>query len=98
MKRPEDCSSIEEVRNEIDRIDKEIIFLFAERLQYVKEVVKYKKPDRTSIIAQDRYDKVISGRSELARNHGLDGETIGNVYKILLEYYTNEQFKILKNV
>jgi isochorismate pyruvate lyase len=98
MKRPEDCSSLEEVRNEIDRIDEEIISLLAERLQYVKEVIRYKKPDKTSIIAQERFDKVIAGRRELAKNQGLDGDTIEKVYRILLDYYTQEQFKILKNV
>ena len=97
IKRPEDCRSIEDIRNEIDRIDEEIIFLFSERLQYVREIVKFKSPDKMSITAQERYDKVIANRGEFARNQGLDGSTIEKVYCILLDYYTLEQFKILEN-
>ena len=97
IKRPEDCRSIEDIRNEIDRIDEEIIFLFSERLQYVREIVKFKAPDKTSITAQERYDKVIANRGKLARIQGLDGSTFENVYRILLDYYTLEQYKILEN-
>ncbi len=97
MKRPEDCLSIEDVRSEIDRIDEEIVFMLAERLQYVREIVKYKKPDKTSITARERYDMVIANRGELARQHGLSGEAIEKVYRVLLDYYTQEQFKILEN-
>ncbi len=32
------CSSLEEVRSNIDRIDNEIIKLIAERTEYVKEL------------------------------------------------------------
>jgi isochorismate pyruvate lyase len=97
IKRPEECVSIEDIRNEIDRIDEEIIFLFSERLQYVREIVKFKTPDKTSITAQERYDKVIANRGELASSQGLDRSTIENIYRILLGYYTQEQFKILEN-
>jgi isochorismate pyruvate lyase len=97
MKRPEDCSSLEDIRNEIDRIDETIILSLSERLQYVKKIIKFKNPDKTSIIAQERYDKVIAERADWARSQGLDGETIEKVYRILLDYFTDTQFKILEN-
>ena len=42
-KLPKDCNSKDEIRQQIDAIDKEIIDLFAKRFEYVSEIVKFKK-------------------------------------------------------
>ena len=41
------CMSLEEVRTNIDRIDREIVVLLAERGGYVQQAVKFKKPRAT---------------------------------------------------
>ena len=56
MKLPHECRNIEDVRNEIDAIDTEIIALLSKRFRYVKEVVKYKEPNKDSIVAKKRFD------------------------------------------
>jgi isochorismate pyruvate lyase len=87
--------SIEEVRSEIDRIDKEIIKLLGERFQFVKEVAKFKMPDKVSIRAKERYENVIEERGKWAVENGLDPTTIKLVYRQLLDYFIEEQMRIL---
>lgn len=95
MKFPKDCKNIDEVRNEIDLIDKEIIQLLGNRFKFVKEIVKYKSPTKESIIAKERYNKVISERKKWAKEQGLSPEIIEKVYKTLIEYFIKEEIEII---
>ncbi len=65
MKVPDECQSIEEVRQEIDEIDNAIICLIAKRFSYIQEIVKYKS-SKDEVYAKNRYDTVISKRREIA--------------------------------
>jgi isochorismate pyruvate lyase len=94
MKKPDKCMSIEEVRNEIDVIDKQIIDLIGERFLYVKEIVKYKS-NAVDVKAQKRYDEVLNKRKEWAAKKGLSPEVIEEIYKTLIQYFIDEQMKLL---
>lgn len=94
VKLPCDCSSIDEVRLEIDRIDKEVVRLLGERLMYVKEVVKYKAQDVDSISAKLRYEKVIEERTSWAKQYQLDPTVVEQIYRVLMDYFIDEQLKI----
>lgn len=91
-----DFNSIEQIRSKIDDIDKKIISLLGERFEYVKGVVNFKQPTKDSIIAKERFDAVIENRKELAKAEGLNPEIIGKVYTDLLEYFIDEQLKLIK--
>ncbi len=96
MKQPEDCTCIEDVRLGIDTIDKQIVALLGKRALYVNEVVKYKKPDKESIIAAKRKEEVIAKRREWAIEHDLDPEVIEVIYRTLIDYFISTELKILK--
>lgn len=95
MKQAADCTSIEEVREAIDIIDKQIIELLGERYKYVKEIVRFKKPTEESIIAKGRYDAVIASRRLLAEEYGLDADLIEKIYTDLLTHFIEEELKII---
>ncbi len=94
-KSPSECGSKDEIRLQIDEIDKEIIKLFGLRYQYVLEIVKYKN-DTESIVAQDRKDQVIRERGEWAENHGLDKETFEQMYRFLVDHNIGKELEILE--
>ena len=94
MKKPVECTNIDEVRNEIDAIDKKVIELLAKRLQYVTEIVRFKK-DEVDIIAKQRYTEVLLVRREWAARAGLDPIVIENMYKHLIGYFIEVQKKTL---
>ena len=96
MKRPQECKNIEEVRNEIDSIDREILNLLGKRFGFVKEVVKYKAPTKDSIIAQERYNFVLDQRKKWAIEEGLDPQVIEQMYKLLIEHFISEELKLIE--
>jgi isochorismate pyruvate lyase len=97
IKEPTECTSLVDVRYEIDRIDRAIIIRLCERFQYVKEAVKYKTGTKDGITAKERYDSVIKQRGQWAEENGLNAKIIEQVYKILLDYFIEEELKIAKH-
>ena len=93
---PEQCSSLAEVRSEIDCIDQEIIRLLALRSDYVREVVKYKAATPQGIEAPERRAAVISTRREWAAEAGLSPDVVGDIYNRLVDYFIDEEKKLLK--
>lgn len=94
MKSPENCISKEDIRQEIDRIDEQIIDLIGERFLYVKEIAKYKS-NAVDVKAQERYDEVFRVRKEWAKKNGLSPEVIEEIYKTLIHYFIDEQMKLI---
>ena len=94
-KSPSECNSKEEIRLHIDAVDREIITLFSQRFQYVKDIVKY-KTDAASVVAEDRKNEVIRVRGEWAEELGLEKEAFEQIYSILIEYFIKEEMKLLK--
>lgn len=94
QKTPTECHSKEEIRQQIDIIDKEIIALFALRFRYVCEIVKFKN-DVESVIALDRKNHVIKARGEWAAEHGLDKETFEQIYRFLVDHNIGKELEIL---
>lgn len=95
MKKPEDCSSIAEIREEIDKIDRSILELMAKRQEYVEEIVKY-KTDSTSVIARERQLKVYSDRRKWAAELGLSPDFIELLFKHLVQHNIERELKLLK--
>ncbi len=95
MKLPKKCHNIEEVREAIDSIDAEILRFLGERYKYVKEIIKYKEPNKDSIIAKKRYDEVLAKRREWAEKEGLSADVIEEIYKILINYFIQEEISII---
>lgn len=93
-KKPSECTNINEVRNEIDHIDKAIIDLLSQRFDYVKEVVKYKAPTPDGIQADERRKAVIECRGQWAEEAGLNGAVIQKMYDLLINYFIEEEMKM----
>lgn len=58
-------------REEIDRIDRELMKLFEERMNVVLEVARYKKENNMAIFHKDREKQVIEKNLSLVENKEL---------------------------
>ena len=94
-KNPSECTCKEDIREQIDRIDREIIALFGLRFQYVSEIVKY-KTDVESVVAQHRKDHVIRVRGEWAEKHGLDKDTFEQIYRFLVDHNIGKELEMME--
>ena len=95
MKKPTDCSSITEIRNEIDSIDRSILELLASRQEYVEEIVKF-KTDEDSVIAKDRQLEVYAKRRQWAQELGLSVDFIEHLFQQLVQHNIERELKLLK--
>jgi isochorismate pyruvate lyase len=94
-KNPRDCSSAEEIRTEIDRIDREIFELFAKRHEFVEEIVKF-KTDIAAVVAKERKEMVIQQRKGWAKELGLNPTTFESIYKLLIDSNIEHELNLLK--
>ena len=59
IKAPEDCLSMDDIRVEIDRLDRELIDLMAERFKYVDQAWQIKKGGPEGAMVPWRVQQVI---------------------------------------
>lgn len=82
------CNSLDEVRENIDRIDNEIIKLIAERGTYVIQASQFKK-DEDSVKDTGRVEKVIAKVREKAEEYGADSDMIEALYREMISRFVN---------
>lgn len=95
MKDPKSCTTIDEVRQEIDRIDREIMELLAKRQDYVCEIIRFKK-DEESIVAQGRQDQLYQQRRRWAEELQLSPEMIDEVFKTMVRHNIQKELELHK--
>ncbi len=80
------CRTLGEVRSNIDRIDREIVKLLAERGQYVHEAARFKK-DPTSVEAPARAEAVVQRAMRLAAADGLPPSVAEATYRAMMRAF-----------
>ena len=92
MTPPEKCSSLEEVRREIDRLDEEIVRLIGRRAEYVIAAARFKTSE-AHVAAPDRQKAMLAVRREWAEREGLDPELIEDLYRRLVAWFVNHEME-----
>ncbi|WP_218011464.1 chorismate mutase [Azohydromonas lata] len=77
------CESLEEVRTQIDRLDRQIVALVAERGGYVKQAAKFKKTT-DDVKAPQRVEQVIAKVKSLAGELGANPDVTERVYRAMI--------------
>jgi len=89
---PEDCRSLEEIREGMDALDRQIIAILAQRVAYVKAAAKF-KTSAAAVAAPDRVQKVLDTRRDWAEAAGLDGDVVRGLYRDIVTYCVGEEKK-----
>ncbi len=97
MKQANECLNIQEIRSEIDRIDSEIIAALGNRFEYVKAAAKF-KTSQTSVKAPERFQAMLEQRRIWAEKEGLNPDVIEKLYRDLVNYFIDEEFKHYTNL
>lgn len=77
------AASLTEVRANIDRLDREIVRLLAERGRYVKDAARFKR-DRFQVAAPARQAEVFARVRALAEEAGGEPDVIEAAYRVLV--------------
>ncbi|MBD0340387.1 MAG: isochorismate lyase [Microcoleus sp. Co-bin12] len=96
MKKPDECANIQEVREEIDMIDREVIQALSKRFQYVVAAARFKTSE-ASVRSPERFQAMLQQRREWAQESGLNPDVVENIYRDLVSYYIEEELKHYKS-
>lgn len=87
-------NKLEELRTQIDKIDEDLISTLTSRNALIEEIGKHKLENNIAVLQLERWNEILSSRSELADKLGLDH---GFVAK-LMEIIHQESIRIQSNL
>ena len=88
---PGQCSSMNEVRYEIDRLDRVLVRLLSERQRYIERAAEIKL-NRTSVRDETRIEDVIAKVLAEAGRTGLSADIAEAVWRTLMERSIAHEF------
>jgi isochorismate pyruvate lyase len=77
------CQTLAEVRDNIDRLDRQIIAAMAERGKYVAEAGRFKK-DPSAVSAPARVEAIVARVREMASQDGLAPDVAEKSYRVMI--------------
>ncbi len=90
MKPPEACESIEEVREAIDELDREILRLLGSRAQYVAAAAPF-KTDQGGVRAPERQRAMLARRRGWAEEENLDPDFVEGLYESIVSHFVGRE-------
>jgi len=88
---PEACSTMAEVRQGVDALDRALVALMAERQRYMDAAARI-KPDRDAVFDQARIDDVVAKVLEAAKAQGLSPDIAEPVWRLLIDRCIAHEF------
>jgi isochorismate pyruvate lyase len=86
MKTPKDCTSMAEIRAEIDRLDAELVALFAQRTSYIDRAARIKAGIGLPARIAPRVEEVVANVRRHAVAHGLPPDKIEKLWRKLIDW------------
>ncbi|MFI7864926.1 chorismate mutase [Ectopseudomonas khazarica] len=86
------CSSLEDVRQRIDEIDRAMVELIARRGGFVAQAARFKK-DSADVRAPARVEQVIAKVRALASERGASAEVVEQVYRAMIAAFIDEELR-----
>lgn len=93
------CENLQQVRDNINRIDDQIIKLIAERGEYVSQAAKFKS-SADGVKDTARVESVIKGVREKAERYGADPDMAETLYRVMISRFVKSElddFERIKN-
>ena len=84
------CTTLEEVRSNIDRLDQQIVSLLAERGHYVSQAARFKK-DSNAVKAPQRVEQVFAKVRALANELGANPHVTEDVYRAMIAAFIQQE-------
>ena len=85
------------LRQQIDRIDNELIELLNKRMRVSREIGQFKKEHSMPVVQAGRYDDIMQTRRKLAEQMGMSGDFMAAVLTAIHEESVRQQLEILNN-
>lgn len=86
------CNSLNEVRDNIDKIDRKIVNLLAQRGALVTQAASFKKTT-DEVKAPNRVEQVIAKVTALAQEQGANPAVVESVYRAMIAAFIEAELK-----
>lgn len=84
------CTTLEQVRENIDRLDRQIVALLAERGSFVSQAARFKK-DSDEVKAPQRVEQVINKVRALSQTAGANPDVTEQVYRAMIGAFIQQE-------
>ncbi len=91
------CSSLEEVRAEVDKVDAKILELIAKRKDLIKQAANFKH-SVDEIKTDERIDEVLSNARHNALRLGVSPDLVTTIYKAMIDDMVEAEIAQFRNV
>jgi isochorismate pyruvate lyase len=85
VRRPEDCHSKQDIREEINRVDGQLVAQLAERFAYVRRMAELKN-DPGEALVPARVEEVLDRVAAAARDAGFDETLARELWRRLIDW------------
>ena len=89
--------SLEALRQQIDKIDTELLDLYWKRMQVSRQIGEYKKEHSMPVVQESRYDDLIKSRVAAAVEMGMSADFMRTVLQAIHEESVRQQIEILNS-
>ncbi len=86
------CSSMDDIRAEIDLLDQAVIRLIGQRYTYVLAAAKF-KTSATAVRAPARFKAMLAQRRQWAEQEGLSADAIERLFTDLVNHFIEEEMQ-----
>jgi isochorismate pyruvate lyase len=86
MRKPADCTTMADIRAEIDRLDEELVRLFAERAGYIDRAAEIKAEADLPARIDTRVEEVVGNVRRHAEMHGLPPDLVEKLWRRLIDW------------
>ena len=94
--KPDSTESLTLLRQEIDRLDNELVEMMAKRMRVCREIGQYKKEHGMRVVQGARYGDMMKSRADLAREMGMSEDFMRTVFAAVHEESVRQQLEIFK--
>lgn len=92
-----ECKNLAEVREHIDRLDRQLVPLLAERAGYVEQAARF-KPTKAAVVDTDRIEQIVLKVRHLANEEGMDPDLIENIYRAMIDAFIIHEAKVYTRI
>ncbi|MDE6336396.1 MAG: bifunctional 3-deoxy-7-phosphoheptulonate synthase/chorismate mutase type II [Muribaculaceae bacterium] len=89
--------SLQALRQQIDKVDTELLDLYAKRMEIARQIGHYKKEHSMPVVQESRYNDLMKSRVATAVDMGLSADFMKTVLQAIHEESVRQQIEILNN-
>jgi isochorismate pyruvate lyase len=86
-KLPEECQTMDDVRSEIDHLDRDLVGLIAKRTRYIDRAIIIKAQEGLPAYIPERVEEVVANACAAARRLGAPEHIIETIWRVMVDLF-----------